>query len=94
MGTETHLVPRDEAHKNVEQPARRPVLEEAEVLGESRPLNLSQHHEHAKQDTVDAQQNSTRCGKGKGKGKEKEKGVGGRGGGVGGVCSCFECRSC
>lgn len=57
-GYDTHLVPRDEGHEDIEQASGRPVLEEAEVLGEPVPLQLGEHDEHTEQDAVDAKQDA------------------------------------
>ena len=57
----THLVPRDEPHEDVEQPPGRPVLEEAEELGELGPLHLTQDDEDREEDSVHSKQNSASC---------------------------------
>lgn len=54
----TDLVPSDEPHEDVEEAPRRPVLEEAEELGELAPLQLGEDHEDAEQDAVHPKQDA------------------------------------
>lgn len=54
----TDLVPSDEPHEDVEEAPRRPILEEAEILGELAPLQLGEDHEDAKQDAVHTKQDA------------------------------------